>query len=145
MHKLQRYRVLRLLDVNKFDDAGIDEWFERFPWRFDRIVSFDLSSPSQVSSVTCGFLNHLSFSLPNLREINLSNIGGGGFDRVLLANFSNPWRCPQLERITWNNIHYDCDINMHGGDLLVAMNLREIIMDGSFSLLLRVAWNTCQI
>ena len=114
--------------MNKFDDADMDEGFQRFPWRFDRIVSFDLSSPSQVSSVKCGFLNRLSFRLPNLREINLSNIGGEGFDGVL-TNFSI--NCPRLERITWNNINTVCDIYLSGCEMSEATNLREIMMDGS--------------
>ena len=138
LKKVQRYRVLQLLDVNKFDDADIDEWFQhgrfhdqRFPrFHLDGIVSFDLSSPSKLSSVNCDVLvEQLSVRLPNLREINLSNIGGKDFSNVL-SSFS--FQCPQLERITWNNIDTDC--NMHSKGWVrasKATNLQEIMMDGS--------------
>ena len=127
LHKLQRYRVLRLLDVNKFDDADMDERFQWF--QLDGIVSFDLSSPSQVSSVNSCVLHQLYSMLPNLREINLSNIGSAGFDYVL-SSFST--YCLRLERITWNNIDSPSNIYLDGCDMKEATNLREIIMDGSF-------------
>ena len=122
-NKLQRYRVLQLLDVNKFD---WEEIFRRF--HLDGIVSLDLSSPSKLSRVNCNILHQLSFRLPNVREINLSNIGGEGFDSVL-GSFAT--RCPRLEIITWNNIDIDCDIYMNGCDMRKATNLREIMMDGA--------------
>lgn len=122
--KLQQYRVLLLLDVNKFN--GKFEWSA--PFHLDGIESLDLSSPSKLSRVNCDVLHQLSSMLPNLREINLSNIGGDGFDSVL-GSFAT--RCPRLERITWNNIDIDCDISMSGLDMMRATNLREIMMDGS--------------
>ena len=127
LNKLQRYHILQLLDVNKFDDADIDEGFQRF--QLDGIVAFDVSSPSKLSSVNCDVLRQLSSMLPNLRVINLSNIGGKGFDEILNRLSTH---CPQLESITWNNIHFDCNIDVTGWDMWQAMNLREIIMDGSF-------------
>ena len=123
-NKLQRYRVLQLLDVNKFDKSCNEVAL----CHLDGIVSFDLSSPSKLSRVNCDFLHRLSSMLPNLQDINLSNIRGEFFDSVL-GSFAT--RCPRLERITWNNIDIDCDIYMDGCDMRKATNLREIMMDGA--------------
>ena len=132
-NKLQRYRVLQLLDVNKFDRSLFNrslQWFYRRNLRFqlNGIVSFDLSSPSKLSRVNCDVLELLSYMLPNLRAINLSNIGGVGFHSVLDLFIAS---APQLERITWNNIDTDCNIDINGCDMIKATNLREIMMDGS--------------
>ena len=131
-NKLQRYRVLQLLDVNKFDRSlfgtSLHQFYRNLRFQLNGIVSFDLSSPSKLSRVNCDVLQLLSFMLPNLRAINLSNIGGEGFDYVL-SSFST--HCPRLERITWNNIDTDCNIYINGCDMIKATNLREIMMDGS--------------
>ena len=126
VNKLQRSQILELHDVNKFYDQEqiIQRWFQ-----LEGIVSLDVSSPSKVSGVInmSSFIDYL-LRLPNLRKINLSNIGGERFDEVL-DSFST--HCLQLERIIWNNIDTDCDIWMTGFDMRKATNLREIIMDES--------------
>ena len=126
INKLQRYQLLEVHDVNKFDNPYPVEGPPRF--QLNGIVSLDVSSPSKVSGVNYGFLYQLSSWLPNLRELNLSNIGGEELDEVL-NNVST--RCRQLERIVWNNIDTECDIYMTGLDMMKATNLREIIMDES--------------
>jgi len=124
VNKLQRYRVLKLLDVNRFDELEFDEYRE---FRLDGIVSFDISSPFQLSNVRW-VVHQLLSMLPNLRDINLTNIGGEGFDE-LLGGFLHG--APQLERITWSNIDSPSNIYINGIDMAEATNLREIIMDGS--------------
>ena len=132
LDKLGRNRVLQLLDVNKFDDAdanaGIEEWFRRFPrFQLNGIVSLDVSSPMKLSDVDSRVLHQLSSRLPSLREIDLSNIG---FDvDNVLSSFAT--HCSQLEKITWNNNQDWDDIAMCGFDMMKATNLREIMMDGS--------------
>ena len=125
VNKLQRYRVLKLLDVNKYDEV---DYYEHQPFQLDGIVSFNFSSTFQFSYVNSCVLHQLSSMLPNLREINLTNIGGKGFDEVLsrFLHFA-----PQIERITWNNIDSPSDVYINGCDMAEATNLREIIMDGS--------------
>ena len=131
VNKLQRYRVLKLLDVNKFDEPEFldaAEFYEHQPFILDGIVSFNFSSLFQLSNVHCWVVDQLLFMLPNLREINLTNIGGEGFDKVLDRLLAG---APQLERITWNNIDSSSNIYIDGTDMTEATNLREIIMDGS--------------
>ena len=130
LHKLQRYRVLQLLDVNKFNREETRKHFNGFSWmELDGIVSFDVSSPFKLSSVNCCVLHRLSSRLPNLRELHMSNIAVCERDNIL-DKFST--HCPQLEKITWNNIDRDCNMHSKGWDRAnKATNLREIIMDGS--------------
>merc|ERR1711865_1173173 len=96
----------------------------------DGIVSLDISSPWKVSNVDCCCVfEKLSFMLPNLRELDMSNIGGELFGEDVLRSFSR--NCPKLERITWNNIDSDCLVWLDGYDIIDSTNLTEIIMDGS--------------
>ena len=67
----------------------------------------------------------LSEILPNLLEINLSNISTNYTETFL--SFSR--HCPHLKKVTWNNIINNVFFGLHGRLLKKAKNLKEIIMD----------------
>ena len=95
---------------------------------FDSILSLDMSY-SKPMVVPMILPNILIKILPNLREINLSNICTS---KDVLYNVSN--QCPHLEKVTWNNIRdytNDACVGLSGWDMRTAKNLKEIIMDNS--------------
>ena len=88
----------------------------------------DVSMPMDVQRMP--IVIALSQILPNLREINLSNIRT---DLDGLQHFSI--NCPQFEKLTWNNItiitgHF-FKFSLDGSNMMQAKNLKEIIMDDS--------------
>ena len=129
--RLQHYRVLKLIDVEKFTEyveLTIQEAFYQ-NLHLDGIVSLDISSPYKLSNVHGCVLEYVSSMLPNLRELDMSNVGGNYFDESVLESFSR--NCPKLERITWNNIDINCLVCLDGSNIDLSTNLTEIIMDGS--------------
>ena len=68
--------------------------------------------------------------LPNIRELNLSNVT---VRSNVLNNFTNYYplfqHCPLLEKITYNNIQGSSMVCVNGCDMRYAYNLKEIIMD----------------
>ena len=100
---------------------------------FDSILSLDMSysKPILFEPIVVPMIlpNILIKILPNLREINLSNICTR---RDVLYNVSN--QCPHLEKVTWNNIRdytNDACVGLSGWDMRTAKNLKEIIMNNS--------------
>ena len=100
---------------------------------FDSILSLDMSysKPILFEPIVVPMIlpNILIKILPNLREINLSNICTS---KDVLYNVSN--QCPHLEKVTWNNIRdytNDACVGLSGWDMRTAKNLKEIIMDNS--------------
>jgi hypothetical protein len=130
--KLQLYPIMRVKNIQNFDAVPRGE-LERLTnnLRMEGIVSLDISLLSSIM-YNCNprsLLNALSgFHLfPNLREINLSN---AAIFNYVLHNFSN--NCPQLEKVTWNNINRQRScIHLDGIEMRSSDNLKEIIMDGS--------------
>jgi len=156
---LQRYRVMIVEDINKFDYIppcfsydNDDNYDDDYAYenklyneldtstenvQMDGIQLLNLSCPTWSSSLVCyndynALPSALSLVLPNLREINLSHTRISAW--VLKEFVKN---CPLLETIEWNNsnIHDDCqcltNVLMNGNTMRSARNLKEIIMDDS--------------
>merc|ERR1712232_666536 len=127
--KLQRYRQVKVNSIDKFEYVSTTDLYRiTYNTRMDRIVSLDISlpSPTHLRYVFDCLPVALSFMLPNLREINLSNTNYKN-GRVL-EKFVE--RCPRLQKITWDNIN-DTLIFLSGKAMQGAGNLREIRMDDS--------------
>jgi len=97
--------------------------------KMEGIVMLDISLPS----LTKILYNSIPFALsnfhllPNLHEINLSNVG---ISCRILIQFSI--NCPLLEKVTWNNIHGQYSgFKLDGYCMESAKNLKEIVMDDS--------------
>jgi hypothetical protein len=94
--------------------------------RMDWILSLDVSSLTPMRYKENSILNIVRELLPELREINLSNIYRDEHGFRSFSFFDSC--CPHLEKVTWNNISFmDLD-RLHIGPF---QNLKEIIMDDS--------------
>ncbi|OEU11631.1 hypothetical protein FRACYDRAFT_244749 [Fragilariopsis cylindrus CCMP1102] len=127
-HNIRRYHIsythLRVYDMHKITRAFADitKIYPSNP--FYSIFSLDISL-SKPMVVPMLLPNTLAYILPNLREINLSNICTNSVGHVF-------YNIPHLEKLTWNNfIDYtnDVRVRMCGWDMRELKNLKEIIMD----------------
>ena len=138
--KFQRYRRMVVNNVHEFATVFSLVYLQdilRGTTQFFGIVSLDLSSPVYVPASNYQGLQ-LNYSvprilprmLPNLQEVNLSNV----YCRfnVLESFFTN---CHQLEKVTWNNmkdVYYTCiPLDGYIDYTTSSSNLRELIMDDS--------------
>ncbi|OEU14193.1 hypothetical protein FRACYDRAFT_240726 [Fragilariopsis cylindrus CCMP1102] len=151
-HNIRRYHCthMRVYDVHILEE---DQAFADIPKSiaFDSILSLDisLSKPVVVPKL---LPNTLANILPNLREINLSNLctNSVGIGIYSVGHVLN--NIPHLEKLTWNNfIDYydDASARLSGWDMREAKNLKEIIMDNFNSEFRMPIWiidntrNTC--
>jgi len=134
--QLERYRHMIVKEVHKFGlntyNTGIIERIVH-NLRMVGIVSLDISFPSLPARWKYSLPYALSYILPNLRFLDLSNTRFSTNGGVILDGFSR--RCPHLEKISLNNIYNGNNIiTLDGFNMVHSANtLREINMDGSFS------------
>ena len=128
--KLQQYTRMNILDVHKFDYCPlsiIKTLTTMIPQFRETIEILDLSTPTPTISKSISLPFALSYLVPNLRKIDLSNTD---ITNELLSGLAD--RCPLLESITWNNnTRYSSIVYMDGRDMESFRNLKEIIMDDS--------------
>merc|ERR1719506_645243 len=127
---LQLYRTMKFICVHQFGaQFGVPDPYETF--ELNGIVTLDMSSPTATewslgwsSALRLG--SRLARLLPNLREMNLSNlILPETFLRIMSET------CVDLEIIPWNNMTNDSTIHIDGTDMRDANNLTEICMDNA--------------
>ena len=83
---------------NGFDFYNRDELEQRTQnLSLAGILFLNAASPVRVT-LSCGLLTAISRMVPNLQELNLSNVN---MALDILVDF-NSGNCPQLEKITWN-------------------------------------------
>jgi hypothetical protein len=131
--KIRRYHHMKVNDVHKFDPMNShQEWEIRKitkDFQMDRILSLDMSLSMPMDDVRMSLPIGLSYILPNLREINLSNIVGTS-SSAILSHISSS--CPLVEKVTCSNTTIDTFSPLSGWWYMgSASNLREIIMDDS--------------
>ena len=127
----QRYRVLKIIDFHRFeyrDKEALERIARTIPLL--GIVSLDISLSHYVAldfdDDASGVCHIYSLFLPNLRSINLTNVGLRY--RVLTEKFAR--NCPLLEKITWNGFKSsDSKISVDGEDMEGFNHLKEIYMD----------------
>ena len=113
-------------------DSDRDRLIETLRQRFTGVVALDLSSPTITSFPYANdyFLWVLKKMLPNLQEINLSNLDLQSYQ---LENVFKT--CSRLEKITCNHnsdqLVCHPQTYMDGKDMSPAKNLTELYMDGS--------------
>ena len=129
--KLRRYSHMKVNDVDKFDYIFPEEvaWIfgsdcRKMDWIYSLDISISPTTPWWKVDDSKSIPNILSNFLPNLREIDLSNAC-----ITLLGCFT--YRCPHLEKVTWNNINKNSKVNLDGCNMESSNNLKEIIMDDS--------------
>jgi len=135
----QRYHHMIVNEVQKF---GFDTFFSIYSDFIRRIVhntqlfgilSLDVSSSTTEWCDKYILLRALSFILPNLRVLDLSNTRFNTGGEFILGCFSRA--CPYLEKISLNNItiyNGNSVIDLDGRNIRHSTStLREINMDGS--------------
>jgi hypothetical protein len=131
-NKLQRYQIMKFKDLSKFkDDENIRIYHHLVEIaknvQMNGITSLDLSSSSSIDwTGDTLLLRILSNILPNLHEVDFSNIGIG-IGYMILKEFSN--QCPLLEKVTSNNNPNLYHIS--GFEMRASNNLKEINMNNS--------------
>ena len=123
----QRYRVLKIIDFHRFGYRDKEE-LERIARTMPLlgIVSFDISLSHYIKLDDVGVYHMYLLFLPNLKSINLTNIG---FQYNALGK-SFARNCPRLEKITWNGFNFcDSQISLNGRDMEDLNHLKEIYMD----------------
>jgi len=134
---LQGFQHWKVQDVGEFDVDGHgyfyigDDDLERLTHiiRMPAIVSLDMSSSLPIElHQWCTLHRAISFMVPNLQQLDLSNTMMG---TSILGKFAV--RCPRLEIIRWNKISWNNNDNYGidaGGYELQAMNnLKELYLD----------------
>jgi len=134
--QLERYRHMIVKEVHKFglhtyNSGIIERMVHNLP--MVGIILLDISSPSLPARWKYSLPYALSYILPNLRFLDLSNTRFSTNGGIILDGFSR--RCPHLEKISLNNIYNGNNIiTLDGLNMMYSTNtLREINMDGSFS------------
>ena len=85
------------------------------------ITELDISSSTSPYADQIGFLMRLMIMFPNLRKINLSNIG------LIMMNLAK--YCPHLETIIWNNTDRANFVWADGEGFAPFRQLKEITLD----------------
>ncbi|MGK3744344.1 MAG: hypothetical protein ACI90V_011204 [Bacillariaceae sp.] len=130
--KLRRFPRMRVNDVHGFRHILLHRLAAEIARdvRMDWILSLDISLSTQSTPigefVFVSLPYALSNILPNLHDVDFSN---ANTTYRVLENFS--YRCPYLEKVTWNNIHEYSSVHLNGDDMLSCKNLKEITMDDS--------------
>lgn len=132
--KLQRYCHMIVNNIHQFDIGHTCYQHRNNNIRMYGIESLDISSSSSQTTKQSHILAiALSYLLPNLLEINLTNTS---FSTYVVRSFSE--NCPRLEKVTWNgnNIRHEDKIDnnffMNGISMKNSENsLKEIVMDDS--------------
>ena len=120
--KLQHYRKMTITDGHKFRPGS--NKLEKF--QLNGVVSLHVLSSvatERISGSSLEMMRMLARILPNLREIDLSEMG---CTHTILQYFLD--RCSSLEKITWSN---SSSISFVGANMSSATNLKEIYMDGA--------------
>ena len=126
----QRYRVLKIIDFHRFgyrDKEALERSAQAMP--LQGIVSLDISLSHyvQLDDAAIGVYRMYLLFLPNLRNINLTNVG---FQYRVLAASSFARNCPRLEKITWNGFKWsESQISIDGEDMADFNHLKEIYMN----------------
>jgi hypothetical protein len=123
--KLPCYLHVRMQNIHKFNAEYIgqndDELFEiAKSIQLDGVLSLDISS---LSARTIHFTNSfplaLSNILPNLLEINISNLD------LYCGSLSKISRnCPFLEKVMWNNVNEASHVYLNGHGMHLCNNLK---------------------
>ena len=121
----RRFDHMKVIDAYKFDLTELIDIPNYF--KMGSILSLNMSTPfSMAEREDLSIVSALSKILPNLREINLSNVCTG---TDVLSTVSR--RCPYLEKVTWNNSYNDKFVRLNGWSMRTATNLKVIMMDDS--------------
>jgi hypothetical protein len=130
--KLQCYSHLKIKNLDslyvEYNGQHNDELFEIARGiQLDGILSLDISS--LFASTIChtnSFPYALSNILPNLHEINISNMC------LFIGSLSKISRnCPLIEKVMWNNIKDVSHVYLNGYGMHRCNNLKEIHMNDS--------------
>ena len=136
---LQHYRLLIVKDIHKinydvrFDWVNFDVVETIRDIRLNGITSLHISPTRQTNSKSNAgrFLSDFLVMLPNLYEINFSNIN----ERDMYDAFFNNHVSPFLQIIKWNNIHFTVNFPLCGCFIAdnrdYDNNVRQIMMDNS--------------
>ena len=129
--KLQCYLHVRMKNIHKFNvefGRNNDELFEVTKGiQLDGVLSLDISSSSaRRIHFKNSFPLALSNILPNLHEINISNLD------LYCGSLSKISRnCPLLEKVIWNYINKASHVYLNGHGMHMCNNLKEIHMNDS--------------
>lgn len=126
----RRFDHMKVIDAYKFDLMELIDIPNYFKLgsisSLHMSISFSMAYDEHLYQAPMPIVSALSKILPNLREINLSNVSTG---TDVLSNVSR--RCPYLEKVTWNNSYNDKFVRLNGWSMGFAKNLKVIIMDDS--------------
>lgn len=139
-NKLQQYRYLFVKDKHMIN-CDIDSLYDLWTLAANNniqltgIISLHISQLF-INSTTSNnnskkefyFIVALMIILPNLLEINLSNINGRDVGWAFDCRHLDIWN---LERIKWNNIQLESNFWLDGYQIRTSDNLKHIIMDHS--------------
>ncbi|OEU20208.1 hypothetical protein FRACYDRAFT_260262 [Fragilariopsis cylindrus CCMP1102] len=131
-NKMRRCLHMKVNDADKFDHVTSKEVKAiTEDAQMDWILSLDMSLPIRIGrhgwkhGYVYSLLDGLSRILPNLREIDLSNIS------CLLSGTMLTLHCPHLEKLTWSNSANDMFVLLNGQGLRYSNSIKEIIMNDS--------------
>ena len=126
----RRFDHMKVIDAYKFDLTELIDIPNYFKigsiLSLDMSMSFSMAYDDDLYKSPMLIVLALSKILPKLREINLSNIST---DTDVLSNVSH--HCPDLEKVTWNNIRDDQFVKLNGWSMRTAKKLKVIMMDDS--------------
>jgi hypothetical protein len=137
LDQYQRFNKVKIIGHNLLANASIPEVRGMSPGRFllPHVRSLDLSFPSTAlkkdTNLEVCILALLAFTMPCLREIDLSN---ANVTESALRHFA--LACPALEKISWNNhqgntLTSGTNTLLSGTALNACHDLKEIYMDNS--------------
>jgi len=133
--RFSRYTHLKVHRVNELCSISapdvrtvVTNWVENSDdqVRVDRVLSLDISVPPRATQVYGSAITALASLMPNVREVDLSNIRLRDESR-LVSMFQDTFS--SLEKLTWNRSE-ECPSS--GYPFRNCDQLKEIIMDDSF-------------
>ena len=125
---MRRCLHMKVNDAHKFDHVTSKEVKAiTKDAQMDWILSLNMSLPIRIDHWIGEnvLLRGLLLILPNLREIDLSNVSRSTAETML------PLHCPHLEKITWNNSTNSSLVLLSGHGMSSSNSIKEIIMNDS--------------
>jgi len=143
MNNKQHYRHMIVKDIHKMINCTLAMNYSEI--KLTGIVSLRISQISSIGSATNKdnkrnknvkwnnnvgqFLKSILTMIPNLREIDFSNINENGLLHALYNFGFNPKN--KIETIRWNNANFESSLLLDGSNLNQCENLKQLFLDDS--------------